>query len=110
MSDHSLSSPGVYWHGDGPLWHVYWLYGVLGSVVLLALLAWISRYTGVTPMAYTLGAVALAVYTVWILVSVWRCAFNVRNRTWAHVARALTLFWALNVLFLTVFLGLDVLL
>ncbi|MCW5749872.1 MAG: hypothetical protein KIT81_01895 [Alphaproteobacteria bacterium] len=32
---------GQYWRGEGPLWRVYWLHGVLGSssIALLILLA-----------------------------------------------------------------------
>ncbi len=28
-----------YWRGEGPLWRVFWLWGVLGSWILFALFA-----------------------------------------------------------------------
>ena len=46
----------------------------------------------------------LAVYTGWILVSVWRCAENIAGRPfnlepglWTWLARWLTVAWAINV-------------
>jgi hypothetical protein len=50
----------------------------------------------------------LAAYTVWIVVSVWRCAFNVENPLYGHMARALTVAWAINALMVLGFLELQV--
>jgi hypothetical protein len=57
----------------------------------------------------------VAAYSVWILVSVWRCADNVRTRPldqdpefWSTLARWSTVAWALNVLFVGGFVLLTV--
>jgi len=92
------------WRGTAPLWRVYWLYGVLGSTILTALIA-VPALLG----WYTLPALTLALgigfaYTAWILVSIWRCAFNIKDEplgiprdTLAMLARWLTVAWAINV-------------
>lgn len=98
-----------YWQGRGRLWVVYWLYGVLGSAILTALLALPVALAGVSAVYYLVALAVVAVYTVWIVVSVWRCAFNVDRELWAYLARGLTVFWALNVFLVAVFLGLDLL-
>jgi hypothetical protein len=41
------------------------------------------------------------------VVSVWGCAFNVDNPLYAHMARALTVAWAINALMVLGFLELQ---
>ena len=49
----------------------------------------------------------LAAYTVWIVIAVWRCAFNVRDERLGHIARALTVAWAINASLVLGFLELE---
>ena len=98
-----------YWRGDGPLWKVYWLYGVLGSNVLALILLLLMQEGAIASGWFQLVLLLLAVYTVWIVVSVWRCAFNVENPMYGHMARALTVAWAINALLVLGFLELRVL-
>ena len=92
------------WRGVMPLWRVYWLYGVVGSILLSALIVtpaildWYSAPTIV--LALGLGFA----YTAWIVVSIWRCAFNIKGEPFgiprdalAMLARSLTVAWAINV-------------
>ena len=48
------------------------------------------------------------IYTVWILVSIWNCAYNVKNKNWGHLSRVIVI---LNVIFIfltyTGFLSFD---
>ena len=94
---------GRYWRGDGPLWRVYWLYGVAVSggaqvlVALAALLGWL------TPPVLAGTVAAAAVYAQWLFVSVWRCAPNVRTDAlgisrgaWGVLARLFTLAWTVG--------------
>ena len=100
-----------YWRGGGPLWRAYWLYGVLGSLVLTALIA-IPELNGWFSLPVLMAALAAgAVYTVWIVVSIWRCAFNIDNEplgierdAWAMLARWLTVAWVCNVMALSILL------
>lgn len=92
-----------YWHGEGPLWKLYWIYGVLLSTVGGATIAGAALQRAVpVPMLVLLLAVAL-VYTGYILVSIWRSAFNIESdplgidrEAWGWIARVLTFGWALN--------------
>jgi ABC-type sugar transport system permease subunit len=98
-----------YWRGEGPLWKVYWLYGVLGSNILTLILVFLMQEGAIASGWFQLVLLLLAAYTVWIVVSVWRCAFNVQNPTYGHMARALTVAWAINALLVLGFLELRVL-
>jgi hypothetical protein len=103
----SANVASYYWRGEGPLWKVYWLYGVLGSNVLALLLLLLVRADAVATLWFQIVWLLLAAYTVWIVVSVWRCAFNVENPMYGHMARALTVAWAINALMVLGFLELE---
>lgn len=92
-----------YWHGEGPLWKLYWVHGVAlstlgGAAILGGVLA------GAIPVAVLVPVLALAMlYTGFIQVSVWRSAFNIASdplgidrEAWGWMARVLTVGWALN--------------
>jgi hypothetical protein len=96
-----------YWRGHGPLWKVYWLYGVIGSNVLALILFLLMQRSAFGSIWFQLVLLLLAAYTVWIVVSVWRCAFNVENALYGHMAKALTVAWALNALLVLGFLQLQ---
>lgn len=92
-----------YWGGQGPLWKLYWIYGVLvstlgGSILMTA----VQQRLLPTPLLLVLLATGLA-YTGFILISIWRSAFNMESapfgvdrQTWGWLARLLTFGWALN--------------
>jgi hypothetical protein len=105
----SESVLGYYWRGRGPLWKAYWLYGVLGSNVLALILLLLINRGALGGFWFHVVLLLLAAYTVWIVVSVWRCAFNVENPIYGHMARALTVAWALNALMVLGFLELHAL-
>ncbi len=92
-----------YWRGEGALWKVFWLYGVLASAILGGVYA-AAIYAGNTVLEQGLLPVLL-LYTLWIVVSVWRCAPNTEQEFYTYLSRGLTIAWALNVLF--VVLGLQ---
>jgi hypothetical protein len=96
-----------YWQGHGRLWKVYWLYGVLGSNILALLLLLLMERSALGSMWFQLVLLLLAAYTVWIVVSVWRCAFNVENPLYGHMAKPLTVAWAINALLVIGFLELK---
>lgn len=95
------------WHGQEPLWKVFWIYGVVVSSLVIALYA-SAIYSGHRPLQQVV-LVVFAAYTAWILVSVWRCAENVRERFWGLLARLLTVAWAGNTIMVVLFLELDLL-
>lgn len=98
----SLQDVRRYWRGTGPLWPLFWTYGVVASTVGGTAILASVRY-GATPWV-TLGLVAAGLaYTAWVLVGVWRCAFNMspqpfgfERETLGWMARLLTIGWAIN--------------
>lgn len=93
------------WHGEEALWKVFWVYGV-GTSGLIAGFYVAAVYTGHTALQQVLLP-CFATYTVWILVSVWRCAHNAPQRFWGLMARFLTVAWACNTILVLTFLQLD---
>jgi len=95
------------WRGKEPLWRVFWLYGVLTSVVVTGAFLWLV-ITGAGGFGLRqILVVAFVPYTAWILVSIWRCAFNARNEVYGHLARGMTIAWAVNATLLVLFAELD---
>lgn len=93
------------WRGEEPLWRVFWVSGVRRSSVIAAFYG-AALYTEHVALQQILLP-CFAVYTAWILVSVWRCAENSRTRLWSLLARLLTVAWAGNAVMLLTFLQLD---
>lgn len=94
------------WHGGEPLLKVFWGYGVLTSSIL-ALLYVFALYGNRYAIQQILLLVFVA-YTVWILISVWRCADHAQP-VWRLLARSLTIAWAANTIMVLSFLQLDLL-
>lgn len=93
------------WSGEQRLWVVFWGYGVAASVVIGALYGVAISADGLAFQQILL--LLFAAYTAWILVSVWRCADNTRDKHWGLIARFLTAGWAANAFMLFAFLQLD---
>jgi hypothetical protein len=71
------------WIGRAPLWKVFWLAGELFGTALAVVLFVVLPIGPQSPLA-----VAIAVpYVVWLYVSLWRCAYNVRARHWGDLTR-----------------------
>jgi hypothetical protein len=75
----------LYWSGRGKLWKIYWMYGTFVGWLLVPIYILAAR-SGI-PVRAISGA--LLPYRVWVVVSIWRCAFNSESRTWGYVARIL---------------------
>jgi hypothetical protein len=95
------------WHGEEALWKVFWVYGVATSVTIVALYI-VAFYDGRMALRQVLLP-CFAVYTAWILVSVWRCASNTNENLWSTLARFLTVAWAGNTILVLIFLQLNLL-
>lgn len=102
LGSRSLQRLRYYWDGQGPLWKAFWLYGVLGSGLAAALA--LAVINAGWPR---LGLLLAALYSLWVVVSIWRCAFNVEDPNWGYAARSVCIVWALNVLLGGLFLLLD---
>lgn len=91
--------------GHTPLWRAFWVYGVLVSHVLFGAILLVFREVSTPVIAAILAA--FVAYTAWIMRTVWCNAFNVRNAVYGHIARALTVAWALNTVLVSLFLFLG---
>lgn len=106
--------------GQEQLWKVFWGYGVFGTgVALAASLAILFIATQIALILATeeaaqaapgiwIGiAAGLAIfvpYTLWLWVSLWRCAPNCQTRFWGHLVRCGVVLQAIGVVWgLTVF-------
>lgn len=98
------------YNGKEPLWRVFWLYGVFFSTVVTTLFLWVVSQDIHFLAIDQVLVIAFIPYTVWLLISIWRCAFNVSQELYGHIGRALTVAWALNAALLVVSVELDVLL
>ena len=83
------------WKGDLRLWQAFWLFGVLGHVVALVVLATAAYLTKGSPVAELptlIVTIALYyVYAAYTLVGLWRCAPNVHTQAFGALARTYVL-------------------
>ncbi len=92
------------WHGEAALGPLFWGRGVGVSLLLIVFHATLIWQGAV--LLQQLSLVAIAAYTVWILVAVWRCAGRA-DPNWGTLARWLTVAWAANAAMVLLFLELD---
>ena len=94
------------WRGQADIATVFWGYGVLFSCVLAAL--HVLAYDPEHLLIQQALIVFSALYTVWILVAIWRSA-TLANSFWGNLAQWLTVAWGLNATFVLIFLQFDLL-
>jgi len=81
-----------YWYGKQKLWKAFWLMGVIFQIFLfysLLFLAYLGLSMGLTWSIKITIFLITNIYTIWILVSIWRCAYNVKNRIWGNLSRVI---------------------
>jgi len=93
------------WSGQEPLWKVFWGYGVVTSAIIATFYAAASYIEQIALQQILL--LCFAGYTVWILISAWRCAKNTKEDFWGLLARLLIVAWAANTIMILIFLQLD---
>jgi hypothetical protein len=94
------------WYGLLALWKAFWGYGVVASSVMIGLYAMAAVEHRLAVQQVLL--IFFPVYTVWIVVSVWRCA-EASEPHWQLIARCLTVAWVGNAFMVVLFLQLDLL-
>ena len=89
-----------YWNGKEKLWKAFWLMGFVFQIILfysLIFILYIGLFFGLTWSIKITIFIVSNLYTIWILVSIWNCAYNVKNRIWGDISRVIVV---LNVIFL----------
>ena len=89
-----------YWNGEQKLWKAFWLMGFVFQFLFLyflLFLLYLGLLIGLTWSIKVTIFIISNIYQIWILVSVWNCAYNVKNKNWGYVARIIVV---LNVIFI----------
>ena len=73
------------WRGEERLWRVFWIGGVILDIGFTA----IKKILGHTETTDFVYAIVALIYLVWLFVSEWRCAFNVKWKGWGYIVRGL---------------------
>ena len=74
------------WKGEEKLWKVFWLYNfMLGALITTGL----EAVSGINWLLAAVFAVFALVWAVWVVVALWRGAFNSRWRGWGYIVRGL---------------------
>lgn len=73
----------AHWKGEASLASAYWLIGVLGGMVFSLLSIMLASSS-----AILLVFIAWIPYSIFALVSIWRCAWNSSWRGWGYLARS----------------------
>jgi hypothetical protein len=90
-----------HWNGRGKLWSAFWLFGVLGSILVNVVFLVYMYATGYfdpnSDLFYASAPKAQSyifiVYLLFAFVAIWRCATNVKFRAWTTIARIFAGFW-----------------
>ena len=89
-----------YWNGEQKLWKAFWLMGFVFQILFLNFLLVLLYFGVLIGLTWSIKVTIFLlsnIYQIWILVSIWNCAYNVRNKTWGHLSRSIVI---LNVIFI----------
>ena len=89
-----------YWNGERKLWKAFWIMGFIFQILFfyfLLFLSYIGLLFGLTWSIKVTIFLISNIYTIWILVSIWNCAYNVKNKIWGDLSRVIVV---LNVILL----------
>ena len=89
-----------YWNGEQKLWKAFWIMGFAFQILFfyfLLFLSYIGFLFGLTWSIKVIIFLISNIYTIWILVSIWNCAYNVKNKIWGDLSRVIVV---LNVILL----------
>ena len=81
-----------YWNGERKLWKAFWIMGFVFQILFfyfLLFLSYIGFLFGLTWSIKVIIFLISNIYTIWILVSIWNCAYNVQNKIWGDLSRAI---------------------
>ena len=89
-----------YWNGEQKLWKAFWLMGFVFQILFLYFLLVLLYFGVLIGLTWSIKVTIFLlsnIYQVWILVSIWNCAYNVKNKAWGHLSRGIVI---LNVIFI----------
>ena len=89
-----------YWNGERKLWKAFWIMGFVFQILFFYFLLFLSYIGLLFGLTWSIKVTILLIsniYTIWILVSIWNCAYNVKNKIWGDLSRVIVV---LNVILL----------
>jgi len=89
-----------YWKGKQKLWKAFWIMGFVFQILIfyfLLFLLYIGQLIGLTWSIKITIFLISNIYTIWILVSIWNCAYNVKKKIWGDLSRVIVV---LNIILL----------
>ena len=89
-----------YWKGEKKLWKAFWVMGFVFRILIfyfLLFLLYVGQFIGLTWSIKITVFLIANIYTIWILVSIWNCAYNVKKKIWGDLSRVIVV---LNIILL----------
>ena len=89
-----------YWKGEKKLWKAFWVMGFVFQILIfyfLLFLLYVGQSIGLTWSIKITVFLISNIYTIWILVSIWNCAYNVKKKIWGDLSRVIVV---LNIILL----------
>ncbi len=87
-----------YWNGEQKLWKAFWILGFIFQILFFYFLLFLLYVGMLLKLTWSIKITIFLlsnIYTVWILVSIWNCAYNVKTKIWGDISR---LIFVLNVI------------
>ena len=81
-----------YWDGEQKLWKAFWLLGFIFQILFFYFLLFLLYVGLLLKLTWSIKITIFLlsnIYTVWILVSIWNCAYNVKNKIWGDISRVI---------------------
>ena len=79
-----------YWDGEQKLWKAFWLLGFIFQILFFYFLLFLLYVGMLLKLTWSIKITVFLlsnIYTVWILVSIWNCAYNVKTKIWGDISR-----------------------
>ena len=81
-----------YCYGEQKLWKAFWLLGFIFQILFFYFLLFLLYVGMLLKLTWSIKITVFLlsnIYTVWILVSIWNCAYNVKNKIWGNISRVI---------------------
>ena len=81
-----------YWNGERKLWKAFWVMGFVFQILFFYFLLFLLYVGMLLKLTWSIKITVFLlsnIYTVWILVSIWNCAYNVKNKIWGNISRVI---------------------
>ena len=81
-----------YWDGEQKLWKAFWLLGFIFQILFFYFLLFLLYVGMLLKLTWSIKITVFLlsnIYTVWILVSIWNCAYNIKNKIWGNISRVI---------------------